>query len=240
MAAALAGPFAAAATLSRFREAMPNTQAALVLALVVVAVAAAGHRPSGLAAALSSAAWFDFFLTQPYHRFTIADRDDVETAVLLTLVGLAVTEVAAWGLRQQARASRGQGYLDGLVSAARMVADGHRSPEVLAVVATQIMNVLGVERCEFRTGGPGVRPRLNDDGSVTRDGHPVDVDRFGLPTDDEIELPVRHGGKVLGRYVLVSATRVARPTLDQRLVAVTLAEQAGSALAAGASDQPPR
>lgn len=234
---ALAAPLVTSAALSAFRTAVPNTQAALVLVLVIVAVASLGHRLSGVVAALASAVWFDFFLTEPYLRFTISDRADIETAVLLMLVGLAVSEIALWGRRQQARASRGAGYLDGVVSAARMAAAGQPAPSVVAFVSTQIMDVLGVERCEFRQGQPGSRPRLNADGSVTRDGRPQDVDRHGLPTDDEIELPVEHHGRVIGRFVLVSATRVAYPSLDQRLVAVTLAEQAGAALAGAATDR---
>jgi hypothetical protein len=53
----------------------------------------------------------------------------------------------------------------------------------------------------------------------------VDVDRNGLPTDDEIALLVRHGDSTLGRFQLNAATRVARPSLQQRRVAVLLADQ---------------
>ena len=60
-------------------------------------------------AALSSAVWFDFFLTEPYNRLTISDQADIETAALLVLVGIAVTEVALWGRRQQARRQSGAG-----------------------------------------------------------------------------------------------------------------------------------
>jgi K+-sensing histidine kinase KdpD len=86
--------------------------------------AATGIRTAGIVAALSGAVWFDYFLTAPFTTFAITDRADVETAVLLVLVGLAVTEVALWGRRQQARASREQGYLDGVVSTAASVGAG--------------------------------------------------------------------------------------------------------------------
>lgn len=229
---ALLGPFAVSILLAGMRDLIANTSAALVLVLVVVAVASAGHRPSGLLAAASSALWFDFFLTKPYQQFTIADRDDVETAVLLMLVGIAVTEIALWGRRQQARASRRLGHLDGVVSAAAMAASGDMpAPAVLGFVGDQIAEVLGADRCEFRPGQPGARPRINRDGSVTRDGRPLDVDRLGLPSDDEIELVVESQGRPLGRFVVVCATRVRRPGLEERLVAVTLAEQAAAALA---------
>lgn len=62
MTAALAGPLAASALMATLRDVLPNDNAALVLVLIVVAVAAAGHRPSALVAALSSAVWFDFSL----------------------------------------------------------------------------------------------------------------------------------------------------------------------------------
>ena len=240
MTAALAGPLAASAVMAAMRDALSNDNAALVLVLIVVAVAAAGHRPSAIVAALSSAAWFDFFLTEPYHQFTINDRDDIETAVLLVLVGIAVTEIALWGRRQQGRASRRHGYLDGVVSAARMATEGDTlAPAVVTFVSDQIIAVLGVDKCEFKTGKPGSHPRLNRDGTVTRDGHVIDVDRSGLPTHDVTEIVVESRGRILGRFVMICASRVVWPTLEQRLVVVTLAEQAGTALAAdGATPRP--
>jgi hypothetical protein len=226
--------------MATLRDVLANDNAALVLVLIVVAVAAAGHRLSALVAALSSAVWFDFFLTEPFYRFTIADRDDIETAVLLVLVGVAVTEIALWGRRQQGRASQRHGYLDGVVSAARMAAAGDTpAPAVVSFVSDQIIAVLGVDECEFKPGDPGPHPRLNRDGSVTRNDNIIDVDRSGLPTDDVIEIVVESQGRVFGRYVMFCAARVVWPTLEQRLVAVTLAEQAGAALAAaGPAPQP--
>src|SRR5258708_7141648 len=95
-------PLADCAVLTLFRDSIANTNAALGLVLLIVAAACTGIRSAGFLAALSSAASFDFFLTEPYNRFTITDRTDLETAVLLVLVGAAVTEVALWGRRQQA------------------------------------------------------------------------------------------------------------------------------------------
>ena len=54
-----------------------------------------------LLAAVSPAAWFDFFLTQPYERFAITHREDIETTVLLVAVGAAVTELASARPRAQ-------------------------------------------------------------------------------------------------------------------------------------------
>jgi K+-sensing histidine kinase KdpD len=117
-----------------------------------------------------SAASFDFFLTQPYLQFAIAERDDLEAAVLLGLIGLAVTEIALWGRRQQARASTRAGYLRGVVSTARLAASGAMSAsDVVELVGRQIGDVLGLDACRFDASpypDPD-RPRLQADGTVT-------------------------------------------------------------------------
>ena len=106
LAAALLGPLAACAVLSVFRDSMDNTDAALILVLVVLAVAANGSWLSGTVAAVSAGIWFDFFLTEPYLRFTINDPEDVETALLLLVVGLLATAISVWGRRRAETASR--------------------------------------------------------------------------------------------------------------------------------------
>src|ERR1022692_38826 len=95
IAAALVAPLAAAAVPLPFRAHWPNTNVALLLVAVVVAVAATGNRVAGGIAAASAAAWFDFFFTLPYERFTIARPADVQTAVLLFGVGVAVSSRCA-------------------------------------------------------------------------------------------------------------------------------------------------
>ena len=64
--AALTAPLAAAAVLLPFRGSWPNTNVALLLVVVVVAVAAIGNRVAGALAAVWTAVWFDFFFTLPY------------------------------------------------------------------------------------------------------------------------------------------------------------------------------
>lgn len=232
MSVSLAAPLVVCALLHPFRTSVTDANAVLLLVLVVVGVATAGRRTAGVVAALSSAVWFDFFLTEPYLRFTISDRDDVETAVLLTLVGVAVTEIAQWGIRQRSRASGREGYLDGLAAAASMAADSDVAPRALTeFVGRQVAAVLGADSCTFRAGPPTGRPRLELDGSVTHDGRVIDVDRSGMPIGDVVELPVHTGGQARGTFVISCATRTVWPTLQQRRVAVTLAEQAATALA---------
>ena len=97
VAAAALAPFAAALVLLPLRTSVTHTNLALLLVVVVVAVSAFGNRFAGALAALSAAAWFDFFHTEPYQSFHIEDRADVETAVLLLVVGLIVSQLAARG-----------------------------------------------------------------------------------------------------------------------------------------------
>jgi K+-sensing histidine kinase KdpD len=231
--AAAVVPVAVCAGLAPFRAHLANTSAALVLVLVVVTAAATGPRWAGIIAALSSTLWFDFFLTQPYHHFAITSQADVETAILLTLVGVAVTEVALWGRRQQARASKHHGYLQGVVQTAGLVAAGSSSTETLIEhVAEQLVEFLDIDDCQFDSDTHEAAPAaVLRDGSVVRRGWDVDVQRFGLPTDSEIELRVQHDGVTRGRFLLVASTRTVRPSLPQMQVAVALADQVGAALA---------
>lgn len=232
MAAALVAPPVVCAILVPFRG-PHNVSPALVLVLVIVAVASSGVRLAGVVAALSSTFAFDFFLTQPYYSFSVTSRVDVETAGALLLVGVAVTELALWGRRQQAQASRQSGYLQGILRASASSAIGDADTDVLIEhICEQITDVLEVDACSFdESSEPGL-PVLESDGSVTRNGHDLHVDEHGLPTDSEIELPARSGGKVSGRFLLTASTRIARPTLDQRLVALALAQQVATVVAA--------
>lgn len=233
---ALLGPLVAAGALHLAGDHVTAAVGALVLTLVVVGAAASGLRTAGVLAAVSASAWFDFFLTEPRWSFTVFDRDGVEITVLLLVVGLVVTEVALWGRRQQDRASRRAGYLDGVLSTADLVALPDTSPDMLvARVAERITDLLGVDDCRFEGADRRARSTtlMHRDGAVTQCGNRVDVDRHGLPTDDLIVLPVERAGTEQGRFVLTSSTQHVRPTTEQRRIAVTLADQVGARLALG-------
>ena len=228
---ALLAPLAVSGLLVPFRVHLANTQLALVLVVVVVAVAAIGDRLAGIVAAILAGVWFDFFFTRPYQRFTIADRSDIETFVLLLVVGITVTELAAWGRRQQALASREAGYLAGIHDAAEVGATGGSPSELIKNVSTQLTGTLGLLGCHYQPGvsGRGNPPRLERDGRITWNRSVWDVDQLGLPSESAIELLVVSGGRLHGRFLL-SAGPNTRPSLGQRLVAVTLADQVGAAL----------
>ncbi|HSR84487.1 MAG TPA: DUF4118 domain-containing protein [Streptosporangiaceae bacterium] len=233
VAAGLVGPLVLAAILVPFRADIANTDVALGMILLVVAVAAAGSRLAGYVAALSAATWFDFFLTLPYERFTINRATDIETTVLVLVIGIAVTEIAVWGRRQHAAASRRAGYLDGINDAARAVATGAAPATFTDRMAESLTQLLNLRSCQFQYGiaGIGQPARLRTDGTVVFEAQTYNLRDVSLPEDTDIELLVESGGRLQGRFLM-------RPepgtplTREQLLVAVALADQAGAALAA--------
>jgi len=229
-------PLVTCALLSTVRDGVPAATAVLVLVLWVVAAAATGDRVAGLLAAVSGGVWFDFFLTAPYQRFTISDSDDLEATVLLVLIGSVVTEIALWGYREQSRAARRSGYLDGVLGAARLVAEGDTPAAAMVdVVAREITEVLGADECRFVPGrvGDARVAVLDHDGVVTRGDHPVDVDRLGLPSDEYVAIPVRRGARVVAHFLVTATSRITYPTHEQRRVAVLLADQVAAAVDTG-------
>ena len=229
--AAVLAPFLLCLALVPFRADFANTNAALLLVLVVVAVAANGHRVAGVLAALSAGLWFDFFLTRPYEHFTISRQADIETFVLLLLVGVGVTELAVWGRRQHLLASRQAGYLAGIHAAADVVAAGGSLNPLVEQVAEQLTRVLGLTRCRFDYGMDPDHPRLERDGRITWRHETWDVEHRGMPEERETELVVETASRYWGRFLL-TGTSDTRPSLAQRLVVVALADQ----VAAGMSD----
>jgi hypothetical protein len=223
-------PLGVSLLLLPFRGRVANTDVALVLVVVVVAVAAFASRTAGIVAAISAGIWFDFFFTEPYLRLRVSDSSDVETLVLLLIVGVAVTELAMWGRRQQAMASRDAGYLEGLRSAAAVGATGGSASELIKDVSGQLTEALNLRGCRFQPGvaGLGGPPRLRRDGTIVWHGSEWDVDHDGLPAED-IELLMESGGRLHGRFLL-NPTPHANVPIAQRRLAVTLADQVGAAM----------
>jgi K+-sensing histidine kinase KdpD len=229
----VATPVVVCALSGSLRDRVSTTSAALVLVLCVVVAGTSGQRIAALLAAVSGGISFDYFLTQPYHSLVMSDPDDVEVTVLLVVIGVIVTEATMWGLRQESRAARRSGYLDGALRAAE---NAHRPDMPIATLvrftAAQIAEVLGVSACRF-VPGPVHDSRLavlHHDGRVTRNDRTLDVEKNGLPVDGETALEVRRGSDTLGHFVITSASAMAYPTAEQRRVAVLLADQVAGAL----------
>ncbi|MGW1211580.1 DUF4118 domain-containing protein [Streptomyces sp. NPDC002499] len=224
VAASLLAPFLVALALVPFRTHLSSTNAALILVVVVVAVAALGSRTAGVVAALSAAAWFDFFATRPYETFDITASGDVETAVLLLIVGVIVSQLAAYARRLEVVTVTDAAHLALLHRIATLARTPGSADTVVDEVRTELTGLLGLQACRFEYGTLlGRPPRLREDGTVT-----------GAHTwpDTEIELRSYGNGHYIGRFMLTPGPGPV-PPLRARLVAVTLAEQAGAALAPG-------
>jgi K+-sensing histidine kinase KdpD len=237
IAAGLLGPLAAALVLLPLRAHWPNTNVALLLVVVVVAVAAMGNRIAGALAAASAFAWFDFFFTRPYLKFTMNSSADVTTAVLLLAVGLAVSQLAVRTRRLHVLAVTDSGYLDLIHQAAELSSTARTPDAVVDRVGTLLTGLLDLKACRFEYGALTGHPaRIEPDGTVLAGHRRCDVAEFGWPPG-EIEVRTFSNGEYCGRYMLTPAPD-SRPNLQARLVAVTLADQAGRAI--GASRQPAR
>ncbi len=225
-AAAVVLPILVAGVLYLLRSVVTGASAAVILVLVVVAVAATGDRPSGVLAALAAAVGFDFFVAAPRLDFDIDDIADVGMAVLLLIAGVAVTELALWGSRQQAIASQRAGYMSGVLESAELAARGVPASEVIPTVAGHIWRTLGVELVAYSPGAPHRDCAIIErDGRVTLQGDLLDVARDGLPVDRHTAVLVVQDDTVVGHFLVTAATSVVRPRPEQLQVAVLLADQ---------------
>ena len=230
--AAVAAPLAAAAVLLPFRASWPDTNVALLLVVAVVGVAAIGNRIAGGLAAIWAAAWFDFFFTLPYYRFTIRSSADITTAVLLLLTGIAVSQLAARARRLQVIAITDAGYLAQIHETASLAKSAAFPDAVVDHVKEQLTGLLDLEGARFEYGSLlGHPPRLEPDGTVTAGHSRWDFEQLGLP-GEEIELRTFGNGQYYGRFML-KAKPGSKPSLQARLVGIALADQAGRALASG-------
>ncbi|MFE2289501.1 DUF4118 domain-containing protein [Streptomyces sp. NPDC059443] len=236
--AAVAVPFLVALALVPFRTDLSATNAALILVVAVVAVAAMGTRAAGALAALSAAGWFDFFLTRPYQRFTITGGDELQTAVLLLVVGLVVSQLAVRVRRLRAVVVTDTAHLSTLQGAARLAEDSGSPQDVVAYVRRELIGLLGLRGCRFEYGTlMGHLPRLEHGGGLwLRDG--TRITQFADWPEGETELRVVGGGHYYGRFLLDPIPGRPLPPEEARLVAVALAAQTGAALdTAGLSHQ---
>jgi hypothetical protein len=228
---AILGPIAVSGILVAFRDQFRPSNAALVLVVVVLAAAIVGGRWGGIVSAVISFLCFDFFFTRPYYSFTIDSRDDIETTILLLIVGVAVGElvVRTRRSRQVARASRREVEQVRRVSA--LGAGGEAAGKLIQILQRELVEALDVRGARFeRPPFPTVLPRLGH-GSVT-----IPAQTNGTPSgpSNEVELPVWGQGREFGRFVLVLPTDSTGVSInpDDRALAAALADQLGAALAA--------
>ncbi|HEY0400060.1 MAG TPA: DUF4118 domain-containing protein [Acidimicrobiia bacterium] len=228
-------PIAVAAALVAVRGHVASVNVALVLGIIVVVAGAVGGRAAGMVAALTAAASYDFFHTRPYLSLLIHDVDDVEMTILLLVLGL-VSGQLAWQTRVAARQrDGGRGGLDQIRRLADRVAHGNESADVIAAARDELSTLFDLVDCRFEAAPFQDRldlPCLERNGVVARRRYRMQPGReleLEVPVEG-IALPVLSRGQIVGRFLLDFGPG-AGATLEQRVVAIALADQVGASLA---------
>lgn len=232
-------PIVVAGALVAVRDQLDVANLALVLVVVVVLAAMLGGRAAGATAAVVSAVSFDFFLTKPYLTLQIDSADDIETMLILLVIGLLVGELVTRARKARVDAARGADEVARIHRVAELAASGAEVEDLVLAVEAELTGLLDLAECRFDTDTSAVSlPMLERNGAVTGAGS---TRRFvgrelALPGEG-VELPVLGRGHRFGRLVLVP-TPNAGASLEERVVAVALSDQLGAALAGAVADGP--
>jgi Domain of unknown function (DUF4118) len=230
------GPIAISGILVPIRDEILTTNAALVLVVVVLLAALLGGRLTGAIAALVSAICFDFFFTRPYYSFRISSPDDLETAILLLVVGLVVGELTVRSRRYRASASESGREVERTRRVAELGAGGERSGTLIHAVEREVVDVLDARGVHYeRPPFPTKLAVVGHDGiSVPAPGSDPPI---GPP--NEVAIPVYGRGRELGRFVVVlkDGSSALRLTPADRALVVVLADQLGAAIASARSPE---
>lgn len=222
--AAVVAPVVTAAVLVSLRDLIDRTNLALILVIVIVVIASTGDRVAGVVAAVSAVLSFDFFLTQPYFSMAISARRDIETAVILLIVGAVVSEVAARGRRASALADDRAVDLSRVGHLAQTANAPHHLTAVGDALALELRELLPTAACRYERVPRGrALPALELDGTVNWNGRRYDISSDGFPREI-IEISAGAEG---GRFVFVPRVgeRVDRQKL---LLSATLVQQFAS------------
>ena len=229
---ALVGPLAVSGVLVVVRHEFFATNAALVLVLPVLLAALLGGRRGGAVSAIAAALCFDFFFTRPYYSLTIDRRQDVETMIVLVIVGVVVGELVVRTWRARHVSSVRQREIEQIQRVAALASGAGSTGGLIRIVEREVAGLLdarGVrfEKAPFAT----VLPQLGHGMVTVPSGDPAGEN--GTPR--EIEIPVWGNGKQIGRFVVELAVDSVgtRISSEDRAVAVALVDQLGALLAAG-------
>jgi Domain of unknown function (DUF4118) len=224
----------AALALLPFRADVTSTNVALVFVVCVLAAAIARGRAGAIAAALSSAFWFDFFFTRPYGSLAINRSDDIVTTALLVAVGLIAGELVVRARRSAEAADAARRDAAKLRRISELAAGGEPAGALIQLVGRELVDLLGLRGCRWeRPPYPSDLPVLRHGRVLVASGGDQGSDRLVQSPGNQIALPVWGEGRELGRFVLVvphDATGASfRP--QDRQEALALADQLGAALA---------
>jgi hypothetical protein len=233
LAIAIFGPLVLAALCVPLREDVAPANLALAFVVVVALAGACGGRRAGAIAAVLSTLAYDSFLTRPYGSLKIDRAADVETVILLLVVGLLASELMALASRYRAASSRSRSGIDRLHRVAGLAAAGADTADVVQAVRAELLGLLSLRDCTFEAPPfAGEPPTIARDGSIEGGHRQWTGGELSLPAEGAV-IEVVGRGASFGRFMLVPDWNVGVP-LEDRVVAVTLVDQLGAALASQA------
>jgi hypothetical protein len=230
---ALVLPFGVAGAFIPLRGVVSDADVALVLALVILGAATLGGRSTGTAAGVAAAIAFDLFFTRPYYSLRVDRAQDIETVVLMLIIGIAIGEIVTRGRRNRLAAQLARSNLERASRIAELAAGGERPGRLIRIARRELIDLLDLDGCEFeRPPFLDALPRLTHAGLLIPPGLGAEFEP--APHDPRLELPVWAEGLELGRFVLTLAPARAgleRPR-EARSAALLLADRLGVALRA--------
>jgi len=227
--AALLVPIGLGGLLTPFRSSFTNAGSALLFTIVVVAAAVAGNRFTGFIASVSSALWFDFFLTRPYERFVINQRSDIQITICMVVVGFFVTELAARNRHHYQAATEESDFVAMISELSELASGSESTSEIVSRAELSIRELLHLRACRFEESTSELPlARIDAAGSVMHVGLSWPAGQIGIP-GPEAEIPVRWRTQVMGRFVLAPTPGVP-VSVERRIVALSIAQLVGAAL----------
>ena len=118
--------------------------------------------------ALTAAAAFDFFYTQPYNSLKVDSAADIETTFLLLAVGLAMGEIVVRADRIRSAVSGTRQEIDRVHRVSRLAADGAAVEDLISAVSSELTDILGLRQCtDERAPFGDSHARLEQNGLIT-------------------------------------------------------------------------
>jgi K+-sensing histidine kinase KdpD len=229
---AVALPLVVGALLAPVRDDLLASGVALALMLTVVVAAAGGGRLPGVVAALAAAVSYHLLRAGSFPSLHPVTRDDIQVAAFLLVAGVVVGTVARQSQRAHASAKLGRSQVRRIHRLAEQVSTGEDPADVILTAEAELTALLDLRACRFEAPpyGTTVPVRLERGAAPSEPRRPRGSGGSDALPADGAELPVLSRGQPVGRFVLVPCLG-RELSLEERVVAVALADQVGAALA---------